>query len=85
MEILFALGALTDKGELSPVGRQMSQFPLDPVYSKILLESQKYECTHKVIGLISMLSVDPVFFAPRDRREEANEARKKFATFDGNV
>lgn len=30
LELLNYLGALDDEGELTPLGRQMSEFPLDP-------------------------------------------------------
>ena len=83
LETLYSLGALTDKGTLSPLGRQMSGFPLEPVFAKILIESQKHECVYEIGSIIAMLSIEPVFYAPRNKREEAQEAKKKFISFDG--
>jgi hypothetical protein len=31
-----------------------------------------------------MLSVDTIFFSPNDKREEANQAKKKFMNYDGD-
>jgi len=37
--MLYALGALNDKGELTKLGRKMAEFPLDPMLSKTLISS----------------------------------------------
>ena len=42
LEMLYALGALNDKGELTKLGRKMAEFPLDPQMSKLLVASDKY-------------------------------------------
>jgi len=42
------------------------------------------ECTKEVIEIISLLSVDSIFLAPSAKREEANEARQKFTSIDGD-
>ena len=34
LESLYALGALNDKGELTKIGRQLAEFPTDPMYVK---------------------------------------------------
>jgi HrpA-like RNA helicase len=83
LEELYALGALDDTGKLSQLGRDMAEFPLDPPYARILLESKKMNCTKEVISIVSMLSVDSVFFFPHDKREDANAAMKKFLNYDG--
>lgn len=42
LEILFALGAIDINGDLTqPLGYNMAEFPLDPLYSKLLLNSGK--------------------------------------------
>ncbi|KAG1052727.1 hypothetical protein G6F46_002121 [Rhizopus delemar] len=84
LEELYALGAINDQGQLSDVGKQMAEFPLDPMYSKVLIQSKEYECTSEAIAIISLLSVDSIFFTPSDKREQAAEARKKFLHSDGD-
>ncbi len=37
--MLYALGALNDKGDLTKLGRRMAEFPLDPMQSKMLIKS----------------------------------------------
>ncbi|KAG2236059.1 hypothetical protein INT48_008153 [Thamnidium elegans] len=84
LEELYALGAIDDHGNLSELGKQMAEFPLDPTYSKVLIQSKEYGCSLEVIAIISLLSVDSVFFTPSDKREQATEARKKFLHPDGD-
>ena len=49
LELLFALGALDEKGELTkPVGEQMGELPLHPTLSKMLLTSSTFNCTREV-------------------------------------
>jgi HrpA-like RNA helicase len=84
LEELYALGAIDDKGHLSALGKQMAEFPLDPSYSKVLIQSKEYGCSLEVIAIISLLSVDSVFFTPSDKRDQATEARKKFLHPDGD-
>ena len=45
LEQLNYLGALDDEGDLTREGRRMSEFPIDPVLSRILLTaSSTYLC-----------------------------------------
>lgn len=45
LEQLNYLGALDDEGDLTDLGRKMSEFPLDPVLAKVLLSaSMSFNC-----------------------------------------
>ena len=48
LELLYALGALNDRGELTKLGRRMAEFPVDPMLSKAIISSEKYSCTDEV-------------------------------------
>eukprot|EP00163_Fabomonas_tropica_P033310 TRINITY_DN868_c0_g1_i4.p1 TRINITY_DN868_c0_g1~~TRINITY_DN868_c0_g1_i4.p1 ORF type:complete len:1344 (-),score=333.35 TRINITY_DN868_c0_g1_i4:90-4121(-) len=75
---LWVLGALDNTGELTPLGRKMVEFPLDPPLSKMLCISEQYDCTADVLTICAMLSVPTVFFRPKDRAEESDAMREKF-------
>lgn len=76
LESLFTLSAITKKGQLTPLGKQMSLFPLEPMYSKVLLKSKDLNCTQEVLTVVSMLSVDNVF----DIQSFSTEDEEKLAT-----
>ncbi|KAJ2356935.1 ATP-dependent RNA helicase [Coemansia erecta] len=81
---LYALEALDDHGALTELGRWMSEFPLEPSYSKVIFASQKLGCTREVIDIVSLLSVDSLFYIPADKREESNAAQMTFRSKDGD-
>ncbi|PON79698.1 RNA helicase, ATP-dependent DEAH box [Parasponia andersonii] len=85
LEQLFLLGALTDECKLSdPVGRQMSRLPLDPIYSKALILANEFKCLEEMLITVSMLSVESIFYAPRDKLDEARAAMKCFSSPEGD-
>lgn len=66
LEMLYALGALNDEGDLTKLGRRMAEFPLDPMLSKMLISSEKFLCVDQIITICAMLSVgNSVFFRPK--------------------
>jgi pre-mRNA-splicing factor ATP-dependent RNA helicase DHX16 len=48
LELLYGLGALNHKGELTRLGRRMAEFPVDPMLSKAIIGSEVFHCTHEV-------------------------------------
>jgi pre-mRNA-splicing factor ATP-dependent RNA helicase DHX38/PRP16 len=72
------LGALDNVGDLTPLGRRMSDYPMEPSLAKMLLVSVDYGCASEVLTIVSMLSVPSVFYRPRERQEESDQAREKF-------
>ncbi|PAV24377.1 pre-mrna splicing factor [Pyrrhoderma noxium] len=76
---LWVLGALDNAGDLTPVGRKMSEFPMEPSMAKMLIASVEYGCSAEMLTIVSMLSVPSVFYRPKERMEEADAAREKFA------
>ncbi|KAG5447679.1 putative pre-mRNA-splicing factor ATP-dependent RNA helicase mog-4 [Clonorchis sinensis] len=79
LEQLYALGALNHRGELTKMGRQMAEFPCDPMLSKMILASDKYKCSGDAITIAAMLSVNnAIFYRPKDKLIHADTARKGF-------
>lgn len=82
---LWALGALSNLGELTDLGRAMSPFPMDPSLAKLVIESSRtYNCSEEVATIVSMLSVPSVFYRPKERLEESDAAREKFFVHDSD-
>lgn len=75
---LWMLGALDNTGSLTALGRQMVEFPLDPVLSRLLLVSVPLQCAEEALTIVSMLSVPSIFYRPQGREEESDARREKF-------
>ncbi|KAL8463324.1 hypothetical protein ACS0TY_034107 [Phlomoides rotata] len=85
MELLFLLGALTDGSKLSdPVGRQMARLPLDPIYSKALIVASEFNCLEEMLIIVTMLSVESIHYAPREKLEESRTALRSFSSPEGD-
>ncbi|KAH6986258.1 P-loop containing nucleoside triphosphate hydrolase protein [Ilyonectria sp. MPI-CAGE-AT-0026] len=81
---LFALQALNHKGEMTKLGRQMAEFPTDPMLAKAVLAADKEKCVEEVLSIVSMLSESSaLFFRPKDKKIHADSARNRFTVKDG--
>ena len=84
LEQLYALGALNDKGILTKIGRQMAEFPTDPMLAKTVLAADKYGCVEEVLSIIAMLGeASALFFRPKDKKIHADSARARFTVKEG--
>ncbi|MCH6255000.1 ATP-dependent helicase HrpB [Puniceicoccaceae bacterium K14] len=48
IELLRELGAIDEKGAMTPRGKRMSSFPLHPRYAAMLLAAKDYECVDEI-------------------------------------
>ncbi|KAH6818813.1 RNA helicase family protein [Perilla frutescens var. frutescens] len=79
LELLYALGALNKTGELTKLGELMAEFPLDPMMSKMIVASEKYNCVDEILSIAAMLSVgSSIFYRPKEKRVMADNARRNF-------
>ena len=84
VEQLYALGALNNAGELTKIGRQMAEFPTDPMFARAILAADKYGCVSEVLSIIAMLGeASALFFRPKDKKVHADSARARFTNKDG--
>ncbi|XP_031492999.1 pre-mRNA-splicing factor ATP-dependent RNA helicase DEAH10-like isoform X1 [Nymphaea colorata] len=85
LEQLYALGALTDEGKLSdPGGHHMARLPLDAMYAKALIQASTFNCLEEMLIAVAMLSVESIFYFPREKIDEARAATKCFLSSDGD-
>ncbi|WOL03255.1 hypothetical protein Cni_G11975 [Canna indica] len=78
VETLKCLGALDDVGRLTHSGDLMTEFPLDPQMSKMIIESPKFCCSDQILSIAAMLSVPNCFLAPMEGLEAAGESKSSF-------
>jgi len=84
LEQLNYLEALNDEGELTEMGKKISDFPLEPAYAKMLLSSPEYGCSQEVLSIVSILSAGNVFMRPKEAAKAADDAKAQFAHVDGD-
>ena len=65
MKQLHALSALDDDGLLTKLGRHMAEFPLELQLSKMLIMSVELQCSEEALTIVSMLSVQNIFYCPK--------------------
>ncbi|KAI3718182.1 hypothetical protein L6452_19039 [Arctium lappa] len=85
LELLYLLGALTDEKKLSdPIGHQMARLPLEPNDSKALILASQFDCLEEMLIVVAMLSVESIFYAPREKLEESRTVIKSFSSPEGD-
>ncbi|XP_071961716.1 ATP-dependent RNA helicase DHX8-like [Antedon mediterranea] len=84
MEQLHSLSALDDEGLLTRLGRRMAEFPLEPMLSKVLIMSVHLGCSDEILTIVSMLSVQNVFYRPKDKQAIADQRKAKFHQQEGD-
>ena len=84
LEELVLLNALDENGNVTKTGRLLAHCPLTPNLSRILFDSIELGCGQTVVTIISMLSVESIFFVPTEKREQFNIARKPFVHSSGD-
>ncbi|GFQ88191.1 ATP-dependent RNA helicase DHX8 [Trichonephila clavata] len=84
LEQLHSLSALDDEGLLTRLGRKMTEFPMDPNLSKMLIMSAQLGCSEEILTIVSMLSVQNVFYRPKDKQALADQKKAKFNQPEGD-
>ncbi|KAF4532358.1 hypothetical protein B566_EDAN003662 [Ephemera danica] len=62
----------------------MAEFPLEPNLSKMLIMSVHLQCSDEVLTIVSMLSVQNVFYRPKDKQALADQKKAKFNQPEGD-
>ncbi|KAL1951731.1 hypothetical protein VTO73DRAFT_880 [Trametes versicolor] len=85
LSVLEELAAMAPDGELTALGRHMAMLPMDLRLGKMLILGTVFRCLGPVLTIAACLSSKPLFVSPMDKREEANQARAKFATGNSDL
>ncbi|KAG9121473.1 putative ATP-dependent RNA helicase dhr2, partial [Ceratobasidium sp. 392] len=83
---LFGLNALDTSGHITPLGRKLAAFPLDPPFARALVASEELGCMTDMIDILALLSASSkvMLDPPSEQREAALEARQKFVHRSGD-
>ncbi|MBN3311408.1 DHX35 helicase, partial [Atractosteus spatula] len=85
LELLYALGGLDQYGRLTePMGVRMAEFPLSPMFAKMLLESGNFGCSKEIVTIAAMMQIQNVFLSPPNQKKAAAREHRKFAVAEGD-
>ena len=84
LEELYALSALDDEGLLTRLGRKMADFPMEPALAKVLIASVDMGCSEEILSIVAMLSVQTVFYRPKEKQQQADQKKAKFHDAHGD-
>jgi ATP-dependent helicase HrpA len=89
VELLRELGALEpDQPDavrrLTPLGRKLSQLPVDPRLARMVIEAGRNGVAHEVVLIAAALSIQDPRERPVDKQQAADEKHKRFADKDSD-
>ncbi|KAI0023561.1 P-loop containing nucleoside triphosphate hydrolase protein [Xylariomycetidae sp. FL0641] len=84
LKMLQRMGAL-DGDELTALGQQLAMIPADLRCGKLMVYGAIFGCLDDSVSIAAILSTRSPFVSPPDRREQAKEARMRFARGDGDL
>ncbi len=77
-DTLVELGAVTEAGELTPLGRDLARLPIDPRIGRMILAASAEGCLTEVLVIASALSIQDPRDRPMDKQDQADEAHAPF-------
>ncbi|XP_059934787.1 probable ATP-dependent RNA helicase DHX35 isoform X2 [Mesoplodon densirostris] len=85
LELLYALGGLDKDCHLTePLGMRIAEFPLNPMFAKMLLESGNFGCSQEILSIAAMMQIQNVFVVPSNQKSQAIRMHRKFAVEEGD-
>jgi ATP-dependent helicase HrpA len=76
---LFDLGAIDDRRRLTPLGRDIAAFPVDPHLARMILQAHDEGAPAEVLIIVAFLSIQDVRERPAEKAEAADLAHKQWA------
>ncbi|KAK4163567.1 putative ATP-dependent RNA helicase ucp12 [Cladorrhinum sp. PSN259] len=84
ISMLRRMGAL-DGDELTALGQQLSMLPADLRCGKLMVYGSIFGCLDDCVTIAAILSTKSPFVSPPEKREEAKQAKMRFARGDGDL
>jgi len=77
-QLLAELGAVDERGQLLPMGRELARLPLDPRVGRMIVEAREQGALAEVLVIASALSVQDVRDRPLQAQQQADQQHAKF-------
>jgi ATP-dependent helicase HrpA len=76
--VLEELGALDFAKELTPLGKKLARFPVDPRIGRMILAGAELGCLREVLVVAAALSVQDPRERPREAQQKADDMHRRF-------
>ncbi len=76
--VLEELGALTPERALTPLGKRLARFPVDPRIARMIVAGAEKGCLDDVLVIAAALNVQDPRERPRDHQQRADELHRRF-------
>lgn len=76
--LLEELQAVTPKGQLTPIGRQLAGLPLDPRLARMVLEGQRQGALREILIIVAALTIQDPRERPAEKQQAADEKHRRF-------
>ena len=73
-----------EKRELTQIGRQLAQLPIDPRLGRMVIEAAKNGSLHEVMMIVSALSIQDPRERPQEKQQASDEKHRRFADKDSD-
>lgn len=77
-KLLEELQALDSQGQLTQIGRQQTQFSVDPRFARMCIEASKLGCLREVLLIVSAMSIQDPRGRPADKQQAADQKHRRF-------
>ncbi|MEH6596461.1 MAG: ATP-dependent RNA helicase HrpA [Colwellia polaris] len=78
LEELAAINANSARVKLTPMGRSLSKFPIDPRLAKMILTAADLGCIEQIFIIVSALSIQDPRERPHEKQQAADEKHGRF-------
>ena len=76
--VLEELGAIDAAKELTPLGRRLARFPVDPRIGRMILAGAELGVLHEVLVVAAALNVQDPRERPREKQQQADDMHRRF-------
>jgi len=82
--LLFELGAVNEKNQLTSLGRKLARLPVDPRLARMLLEAGQRQCVSEALIIIAALNIQDPRERPADHQQAADQAQAQWKDPDSD-
>ncbi len=78
LDLLRELNAVTANSEITRIGKQLSQLPIDPRLARMVIESKQHGTSREVMAIVAGLSIQDPRERPLEKRAQADQQHARF-------